>query len=259
MSGLLYTGGISHPPKSLTGDVFRDLLLIEEVIGLKTSVAEDLAGRVDFETLLRLSGLARCGGEMGGKTGVLHVHLGGIVAEMDVLFRLIEEQREYRHIVVTHVNMSEAVLARSREFASRGGHIDFTAVQNPALNRHGSVKASRAIAKALEAGVQPDLISISSDSVGVVTPPENERAARSHFGPEILLNELRDLVLEEGFPLARALPFVTTNPARLLGLDPRGRIVVGGDADVAVFDRRLRTRHLIARGTLVYGCPASRT
>eukprot|EP00287_Rhodomonas_sp_CCMP768_P001029 CAMPEP_0196752534 /NCGR_PEP_ID=MMETSP1091-20130531/87444_1 /TAXON_ID=302021 /ORGANISM="Rhodomonas sp., Strain CCMP768" /LENGTH=84 /DNA_ID=CAMNT_0042100493 /DNA_START=44 /DNA_END=298 /DNA_ORIENTATION=- len=69
-------------------------------------------------------------------------------------------------------------------------------------------------------------------------------------------------MLDMGYDLATVLPFVTRNPATALKLPrEKGRLVEGGDADVAVMtlrsDRqvraggdRLQLRYLFNKGTL---------
>ena len=49
-------------------------------------------------------------------------------------------------------------------------------------------------------------------------------------------------------PVAQALSFVTSNPARALGLAHKGRIRVGGDADLLVLDDDHRIVDVLARG-----------
>ena len=44
------------------------------------------------------------------------------------------------------------------------------------------------------------------------------------------------------------LPAFTSNPATVLGLEGKGRIAAGADADLAVLDERGRPVHVMARG-----------
>jgi beta-aspartyl-dipeptidase (metallo-type) len=48
--------------------------------------------------------------------------------------------------------------------------------------------------------------------------------------------------------LEQALSFVTSNPARVLGLARKGQVRVGGDADLLVVDDDLRIVDVFARG-----------
>jgi len=51
-----------------------------------------------------------------------------------------------------------------------------------------------------------------------------------------LLRFLRALHLEAGWPLEEALPLLTANPALVLKLPRKGRICLGCDADILLFD-----------------------
>lgn len=54
-----------------------------------------------------------------------------------------------------------------------------------------------------------------------------------------------------GLPLETVIPFATTHPARLLGCHERkGRIVVGGDADLVILNRKLEVQAVMLRGEM---------
>ena len=58
-----------------------------------------------------------------------------------------------------------------------------------------------------------------------------------------LLDTLNELVAR-GLPLERALPAFTRNVADLLRLPGKGRIAVGGDADLVALDGQGAARHV---------------
>lgn len=53
-------------------------------------------------------------------------------------------------------------------------------------------------------------------------------------------------------PISHALKVVTENPARILKLNSKGKISLGGDADLVIFDRNFNLKHVFARGELVH-------
>jgi beta-aspartyl-dipeptidase (metallo-type) len=65
--------------------------------------------------------------------------------------------------------------------------------------------------------------------------------------PAALADTLKEL-LECGQPLERVLPAFTANPARLLRLPRKGRLVPGSDADLVVLDETGEVRDVMARG-----------
>lgn len=54
--------------------------------------------------------------------------------------------------------------------------------------------------------------------------------------------------IEFGIPEERAFMMATANPARLMGLDKKGKIEVGCDADIIILDKELNLKAVIVRG-----------
>jgi beta-aspartyl-dipeptidase (metallo-type) len=66
------------------------------------------------------------------------------------------------------------------------------------------------------------------------------------------LNQFRACVLDCGRELAQLLPLVTTNAARVLKLQRKGRIEPGMDADLLVLRRQtLELVHVVAKGQVL--------
>jgi N-acetylglucosamine-6-phosphate deacetylase len=63
---------------------------------------------------------------------------------------------------------------------------------------------------------------------------------------------IRNVIEYTGCSLADALTMASTTPARVLGLEKKGRIEEGGDADLLVLDKSLCVEMTIARGEIVY-------
>lgn len=60
------------------------------------------------------------------------------------------------------------------------------------------------------------------------------------------------LVEQVGLDLGEAVQMVSANPARLLGLDTKGALVTGNDADIVVLDHEFRVLMTIVEGEIVY-------
>ncbi len=63
---------------------------------------------------------------------------------------------------------------------------------------------------------------------------------------------IRNVIDYSGCSLADAITMASATPARVLGLEQKGRIALEGDADLVVLDKSLRIEMTIARGEIVY-------
>lgn len=255
LSTWMWTGSYDVPVPTLTGSIRGDLVMIDKVIGVgEVAISDTRSSMPTTPELARIAAEARMGGRIGGKCGILHVHLGDEPAGLDPLFRAVKDfEVPIAQYCPTHVNRIPHLMDHAIEFARRGGPIDLTTFVPGPEGMPKCIKASRAVQMALAAGVPLPRITLSTDGNGVhpffAADGSIERLELWQIGT--LYEEVRDLVLDEGLPLEQALRPVTLNVARLLGLARKGRIAEGGDADLVLLDDRLRIRDVYARGRLV--------
>lgn len=250
LSAWIWTGSYQVPPPTLLGDVARDLALIAEVVGVgEIAIADHRSSQPTVHELIRLAKRARVGGMLGGKAGLVHLHVGDGAAPFELVHRAVAEgELPYGQFLPTHVNRSRAVFAEATEYGRRGP-LDVTAAAYPFFADE-EVKPSRAIVELLDAGVPLEHLTLSSDAGGSLPrfDAAGELVGLATGEPRSVLTELAAAVTDEGLPLARALAVATRNPARLLKLAGKGRIEVGADADLLVLDERFEIRHLLAGG-----------
>ena len=143
---------------------------------------------------------------------------------LDPIFRLVRDfEVPISQYCPTHVNRIDHLLEHGFEFGRQGGTIDMTTFVPGPGGMPKAIKASRAVRKALEAGVPLERITMSTDGNGVHpffgADGTVERLELWQIGT--LYSEVRDLVRQEGLPLDQAIRPVTTNVARLLpAFDP---------------------------------------
>jgi beta-aspartyl-dipeptidase (metallo-type) len=90
----------------------------------------------------------------------------------------------------------------------------------------------------LDHGGDPAHLTISSDA--------------SLTAPMRLYEQFCTAVLEHHFELGLMLPFLTSNPARILKLHDKGMLAEGRDGDVVVLHRgSLEIEAVVARGTIM--------
>lgn len=251
LSAWIWTGAYNVPTTTLTGDVSRDLVLFEEVIGAgEIAIADHRSSGPTAQALIRLASAVRLGGLLGGKCGLVHLHIG----DGEDPYRLIRDavagsELTLRQFHPTHSNRSRAVLEEAIRYGLEGGSLDITTAAWPAFPDE-EVNPAVALREMLEAGVPLERITLTSDAGGSLPRfgPDGQLLELTTGDPATLLDAVRDAVREEGLALADALRPATDTPARLFGLPGKGRIRVGGDADLLLLDERLEPSWVIARG-----------
>ena len=248
----IYTGAYQLPAPTITGDVARDIALIDEVIGVgEVAIADHRSSSPTVLDLIQLAKQARLGGMLGGKCGMVHVHLG----DAERPFELIRQAADQSELTLgqfhpTHVNRNEHAFEEAKSYG-RDGTVDITAAAYPYFP-DDEVKPSRAIRELLEAGVPLEHITMSSDACGSL-PEFNEKGELVRILSARLYatwRETAEAVRDEGLELTQALATVTRNPARILRLPGKGSIEVGNDADLALVDESFQMRTVIAGGAL---------
>ena len=243
----MLTGNYRQPSPTLTGDVQRDVALIDKVIGVKLALADHRSSHVTPQELARLGAEARVGGMLGGKPGLVVVHMGAASRCMQTLFRALEDaDLPPQNILPTHCCRTPELVADAVRFNRMGGTIDFTA-DLP----ESETGVAPVVCRAMEQGADPARITISSDAGGS-QPSFNDKGECIGLGTTTsatLLQELRRLVQREGLPLEQALAFFTANPARVLGQSgKKGTVAPGADADLLALDDKFAVLQLLARG-----------
>jgi len=235
--------GVDTP--TITDSIQADMIFIDKIIGCKVAISDIRSSYPTATELLRKLNQVRNGGFIGGKKGILHIHLGDLDTKMDLLFELVQKyQFPIEHISPTHVGRTKALFEQAIEFAKLGGMIDITTAASQYIAPY------KAVLYALQQGVSIDKITFSTDGHAGLTKFNSDgkdigtRSAviNKNLEETILLVQKGNLPIEEAFKL------VTTNPAKNLGLKHKGSIKVNNDADFCCFDDNLNLVDVFARG-----------
>ena len=249
LSTWMLTGNYRVPTKTLTGDVQRDICLIDKIIGVKVAIADHRSSAVTGQELARLATEARLGGMLSGKPGLVVMHMGTSEERMATIFWALKHSDvPAGHFLPTHCCRSPELIAEGVELTKMGGTIDFTAELPD--NEAGTAAA---LCSALRMGADPAFITMSSDGGGS-QPAFNEAGeciGLCSATSVTLLQELRRMIRREGLDLQTALRFFTENPARVIGqAGKKGTVAVGADADLLVLDNGYQVRHVMAKGKI---------
>lgn len=246
---LAVTGSYGYPSVTITGSVKKDIVFIDEVIGVKIAISDHRAPSVSDEELARLASDVRVAGMLSGKAGIVVTHMGssdhGLLPINNVIERWDVPIRTFRP---THVNRKEELLLESFEFAKKGGVIDLT------CGIYEEMSPARVVGLAKEKGVPSENITISSDGYGSWSRYD-EKGNLVKIGVSSvssLFTELKKMVMDNKMSPNEALPYFTTNVSRALGIYPaKGLVSEGSDADLVLVDKDFNLEWVIARGQIM--------
>lgn len=252
LSCWIYTGSYRLPPRTVTGDVMKDIMMIEPVIGAgEVAISDHRSSRPTIAELGRLASEARVGGMLSGKAGIVNFHLGDAPAGLRPIEELVAAGDLPRtQFIPTHCNRNPILFEESLRWAASGGWADVTTSTVPRFIEEGEVPAAAAIRRFLDAGLI-DRLTCTSDGQGSlpVFDSAGVLAGISVASPASLWEALRAAILDGAVPIQEAVKTATANPARALKLPGKGRLAEGADADVLFVDAKdLRVRGLVSRG-----------
>ena len=256
LSTYVYSGSYGLPLRTLLPSLEEDLLFIEKVIGAgEVALSDHRSSQPSFEAFAQVVAMARRGGMLSGKAGLVNVHLGDGERGLDFLRRILAEtELPPTQMLPTHINRNPRLFQEGIAYAKAGGYVDFTTSTLASYLNDGELPCGRALRLMLEAGVDPGQITFTSDGQGSL--PDWDQAGRlqaiSVGRVTSLFAAVRQAVQEEGLSLETALRVITSNPARILKLKAKGRLAPGLDADLVLLDpNNLEVRTVIAKGRLL--------
>jgi len=253
VSAWIYTGAYQIPTPTITGDAGKDIALIDEVIGVgEIALSDHRSSWPNTDELIRLTEHARVGGMLGGKAGIVNIHLGDQESDpFQPLYEVIERSQKMLKLtqfIPTHCNRNDYTLEFAKEYGKKGGFVDITTSSYPYFPEY-EVKPSKCINILLDAGVPMERITFTSDACGSLPGfDEKGNLVKLEVGrPDANFRELMDAVNEEKVPLEKALQVLTSNPADILKLKNKGRLEVGKDADLVLINNN-KIYHVVAMG-----------
>lgn len=231
LTAYCYTGGYDIPPKTITDSVRNDLIYIPEIIGVgEVAIADRRAPEPELKDLARACVDSYVGGLLANKPGITHIHAGGGERRLQTLRDLFNHHTVFpANFHITHIGRSRELITEAIDLAKRGCFVDIDLWDQDFAHWY---KVYREFDGPLSQ------LTVSSDA-GWGEPAE-------------LFHELRSAVIKDGFPLEEILPHFTSNTARALKLNNKGRIAPGCDADMAIMDaKNLEMIHVISRGQVL--------
>lgn len=252
-----YTGSYQVPVKTLTQSIEDDIILIEECIGVgEVAISDHRGSHPTTQELMRLTSQARTAGMLSGKSGVVSVHVGDGETYLDPLHQVVAESEiPIRQFYPTHINRTEALFEAGLTFARSGGVIDFTTSTTEQILAQGEIDSAEALARAVREGISAEHLSLSSD--GNASLPVFDKAGvltdLQLADPKSLLDAVVRAHKEHRVALPLALTAATATPAKQLGLEAKGNLAVGSDADIILLEKEsLKLNTVMVNGALFF-------
>lgn len=240
ITAYLYSGSYTVPPVTFTGNITRDLVLIDMVIGAgEIAVSDYRSSCPTLPELLRLASNTYLGGMLGKKAGVVHFHIGDGKDGLAPLKKILEQSDLPKEALVpTHTNRNPTLLKEAMDYCSAGGYIDLTAGET------AGIAVPDAIHMLLNNGIDLSRVTVSSDAGGSI--PSGGVAKNQALFDDLIA------CIRSGISPTDAFRLATENVAKLLMLYPqKGTLREGSDADILIMDEKFRIRMLFSKGKLV--------
>ena len=239
LSACMLSGAYRVPTPTLTGDVARDLYLVDPVVGVgEVAISDHRGAQPTAQELRRLAAEVQLGGNLAGRGGTVLIHVGDGEGRLQPLRDAIAgSDLPRRALYPTHINRSNALLDEAAEWMLAGGYADITVSTTPELIEAGDVPAAEALQRLIEAGAPAERITCSSDAGGSLPVyVDGELRGLTAARPAVLLELLVDLWRNAPALFPVALAAMTGNAAAALGLPERGRLVAGGPAQLCLVE-----------------------
>lgn len=234
LSVYICTGSYGYPSITLSGSVQKDIVFIEEVLGVKLAISDHRAPNISVKELIRLASDVRTAGMIGNKPGIVVLHMGDDNRGLSDVFTALETTSiPILTFRPTHVNRNSRLWKDALKFAGMGGYIDLTC----GISKHMSI--SEALCEVKAAGIKAELVTISSDGQGSWSNYDEcgRLVSMGVSSVSSLFQEYKNLLANGAFSVPEALGYFTVNPARALNLYPmKGCIRPGADADLLLLN-----------------------
>ena len=251
VSTFIYSGSYEIPVRTLTGSVRSDLIVVDKVVGAgEIAVSDHRSSQPTFDEVARLAAECRVGGMLGGKAGILHLHLGDGRRGLELLFRIVRETEiPMTQLVPTHISRNPELFEEGLEWVAAGGSVDITVGPEP-VPPDPEVSLEDCIARFRQKGLPFGRLMLSSDSNGSIPVfDKSGRLIRLTIATEKdLFRKFGDILRKGLLPPETAARLFSTNAAEFYKLGNKGRIGPGRDADLVVLDGDLGLSDVFARG-----------
>lgn len=236
-----HTGSYQVPCRTLTGSITDDIILIDKFIGVgEIAISDHRSSQPTSDEIRKVAAAAKVGGILSGKAGIVSVHMGAGERILQPIYDAVAgTELSLKQFYPTHMNRNGAVFKAGLAHAKQGGIIDFTTSTTEYDLAHGEVAAAAALAQALQAGISPMQLTLSSDgNASLPIYSNNGELLGLQVGQvSSLYQAARDAILTHKVSITDSICAITAAPAAILKLAQKGRLQPGLDADLVLLNR----------------------
>ena len=257
ISAYALCGAYGYPSPTITGSVKKDIVFVDEVIGVKLALSDHRAPNISTEELIRLASDVHTAGMVSGKPGIIVVHMGSGFRRLEPIFDALKRTDiPVKTFHPTHMSRTEELLEDGFRFAKMGGYVDITCedIQRIPEGKLGTGAMLRLLEKAGQEGVPMDRLTFSSDGQGSWSSYDESGHLKEIGVTDVgnLFRQFRHLAVDGAMDLTQALSFFTSNVAKALEIYPKKGCIAGGaDADMLLLRPDLTLDTVIARGAVM--------
>jgi len=92
ITSYIYAGSYRLPVKTITGEVMKDIMVVDKIIGIgEIAISDHRSSQPTFDEFCKAVSDVRVGGMLSGKAGIINIHLGDGNRKIDMIKRAIEE------------------------------------------------------------------------------------------------------------------------------------------------------------------------
>lgn len=252
VSAYCYTGSYSLPLTTITGDIRKDIMMVEEIIGLgEIAISDHRSSAPSTSELAKVVSEGRLGGILSGKAGVINMHIGDGKTMLDPIYKVMEASDiPITQFLPTHVNRNAELFNEGIAYGQKGGYVDLTTSTTPQFIAQGEVPAALGLKILLDKGIEITQITMTSDGQGSLPAfDENGQFTGLKVGSlDSLFEAVKAAVEVHGVSFETAIQTITSTPAGILGLSTKGHIKPGLEADLVVLDESDKIASVMAKG-----------
>ncbi|MCD8213277.1 MAG: beta-aspartyl-peptidase [Campylobacter sp.] len=229
-----HTGAYNVQTPTITGDIQKDIVFIDPIIGIKLAISDHRSSSVTRDELARIVSAGRVAGMISSKSGHTTLHMGDGQKGLELIYDVLGEYDiPITFFQPTHINRNETLFKQSFKFIQDGGYIDLTC--------KNKISPLDAVKQIKSHDLATKKVTISSDGYGSFSNYDSDGKLLKIGVASVsaLFEEFLNFV-NGGFGLEEALEFFTSNVANSIALgNKKGKISNGFDADVLLFYENL--------------------